>query len=87
MLLVNELARIGLTEGEARVYLSLVKLGLAKVGAIVKDSRVSYSKVYEVLERLGSKGLVSHVMIGDIKHFSSVEPYRLHDYILARHRS
>ncbi|MDQ6666867.1 MAG: hypothetical protein M3Y53_01420 [Thermoproteota archaeon] len=40
--------------------------------------------MYDVLERLGSKGLVSHAMIGDIKHFSSVESYRLHDYILTK---
>ncbi len=51
------------------------------MGAVVKDSKVSYSKVYDVLERLASKGLVSHATIGNIRHFNAVEPYRLRDYL------
>jgi sugar-specific transcriptional regulator TrmB len=78
---IDELASLGLTAGEARVYLTLLKAGPSKVGAIVRDSRVSYSKIYDVLERLAAKGLVSHITIGKIRHFSAAEPYRLHDYI------
>ena len=58
-----------------RVYLSLLKIGSSKVGAIVRGSHVSYSKIYDVLERLSMKGLVSHFTIGDIKHFNAIEPY------------
>ena len=58
-----------------RVYLSLLKIGSSKVGVIVRDSHVSYSKIYDVLERLSMKGLVSHFTIGDIKHFNAIEPY------------
>lgn len=79
--MIEELAALDLTPGEARVYMSLLKLGPSKVGAIVRESRVSYSKVYDVLERLSSKGLSSHVLIGKVRHFSAAEPYRLHDYI------
>lgn len=79
--MLQELSQLGLTDGEARVYLSLLKIGSSKVGAIVRDSHVSYSKIYDVLERLSIKGLVSHVTIGKIKHFNAVEPYRLQDYI------
>jgi sugar-specific transcriptional regulator TrmB len=80
-MMIFELMELGLTNGEAKVYLSLLKLGSSKVGSIVKDCRVSYSKVYDVLERLILKGLVSYVLIGNIKHFNAVEPYRLQDYI------
>ena len=79
--MISELMEIGLTNGEARVYISLLKLGSSKVGSIVMDSRVSYSKVYDVLERLIMKGLVSFILIGDIRHFNAVEPYRLQDYV------
>jgi sugar-specific transcriptional regulator TrmB len=44
-LLKDDLNHLGLTDGEAKVYLSLLKLGSAKVGAIVRDSSISYSKV------------------------------------------
>jgi predicted transcriptional regulator len=82
MSMLNEdLNKLGLTNGEARVYLSLLKLGSAKVGAIVRDSTISYSKVYDVLQRLSIKGLVSQIIVENIKHFNAVEPYRLHEYI------
>jgi sugar-specific transcriptional regulator TrmB len=79
--MIQGLSQLGLTNGEARVYLSLLKIGSSKVGPIVRDSHVSYSKVYDILERLSLKGLVSYVTIGKIKHFNAVEPYRLQDYI------
>lgn len=66
------------------MYLSLLKRGSSKAGSIVRDSGVSYSKVYDVLERLGSKGLVSHVLIGKVRHYSAAEPYRLEDYIASK---
>lgn len=80
-MLKEDLNKLGLTNGEARVYLSLLKLGSAKVGAIVRDSTISYSKVYDVLQRLSIKGLVSQIIVENIKHFNAVEPYRLHEYI------
>jgi sugar-specific transcriptional regulator TrmB len=70
-----------LTRGESLVYTALLRLGSSKVAEIVKESRVSYSKVYDVLERLGLKGLVNHRTIDKIRYFQAVEPYRLYDYI------
>ena len=81
MSMLDDLISIGLTSGEAKVFLTLLKLGSAKVGQIVKDSNVSYSKVYDVLDRLSSKGLVSHIIFGNIKYFNAVEPFRLEEYI------
>ena len=79
---IDQLRQLGLSSGEARVYISLLGLyAPSKVGLIVKESHVSYSKVYDVLRRLTEKGLVSHVMINNVKYFSAVEPYRLFDYI------
>lgn len=83
-MLEQQLVDLGLTRGEARVFLSLLKLGSSKVGAVVKDSRVSYSKVYDVLERLASKGLASHATVGNVRRYNAVEPYRLHDYLQKR---
>ena len=80
-MLKEDLNKLGLTNGEARVYLSLLKLGSAKVGEIVKDSTISYSKVYDVLQRLSIKGLASQIIVENIRHFNAVEPYRLHEYI------
>ena len=79
--IMQNLKHLGLTEGEARVYFSLLKLGSTKIGQVVKDSGISRSKVYDVLERLTAKGLVSHITVGEVRHFNAIEPYRLRDYI------
>ena len=82
--MLDDLISIGLTSGEARVFLTLLKLGSSKVGQIVKDSNVSYSKVYDVLDRLSSKGLVSYIISGNVKYFNAVEPYRLEEYVKSK---
>jgi len=77
----NELKKMGLTEGEASVYLALLKLGSSTVGPIVKESGISYSKIYEVLGRLLEKGLVSFILRDKTKYFQSVEPNRLLEFL------
>jgi len=54
------LQRVGLTPGEAKIYLALLELGQSTTGPIVNKSKVSTSKTYKILERLENKGLVSH---------------------------
>jgi len=77
----NELTNLGLTTGEAKVYLALLKIGSSTVGPIVKESKLAYSNIYEVLERLIKKGLVSFIKKEKTKHFQAMEPYRLEEYI------
>jgi len=77
----DELKRLGLTEGEANVYLALLKIGSSTVGLIVKESGVSYSKIYEVLGRLIEKGLVSFIIKEKTKYFQSVKPNRLLEFL------
>ena len=75
------LEEIGLTTGEVKVYLALLRLGASKTGAIAKQADVSSSKVYKILDRLEKKGLAGHVFRGEIKYFSAMEPKRLLDYL------
>jgi len=77
----NELTGIGLTQGESKVYLALLKLGSSTVGPIVKESKIAYSNIYEVLERLLKKGLVSFIIKEKTKYFSAAEPYRVEEYL------
>jgi len=79
--MLEDLKRIGLTDGESRVYLALLKLGSSTVGPIVKDSGISYSKIYEVLGRLLEKGVISYTLKEKTKHFQSVAPTRLLDVL------
>jgi HTH-type transcriptional regulator, sugar sensing transcriptional regulator len=71
------LEEIGLTNGESRVYLALTYLGISSVGPIINKSSVSRSKIYDVLNRLIVKGLVTTIIEGKIKKFNSVSPNQL----------
>jgi predicted transcriptional regulator len=77
----KELQSMGLTEGEAKVYEALLFLGSSTVGPIVNRSKVSYSNIYEILDRLTVKGLVSYVIKEKTKRFQAADPSRINDYL------
>lgn len=71
------LEKIGLTPGEAKIYLALLDLGQVTTGPIVDKSGVSTSKTYKILKRLEKKGLVSHIIKRNIVHWLAVNPERI----------
>ena len=75
------LERIGLTNGESRVYLALLKLGISTIGKIIKEANVSNSKIYDILDRLNKKGLVSSIIIHNTRNFEAKDPSRLKEFI------
>jgi sugar-specific transcriptional regulator TrmB len=75
------LEKIGLTKSEAKVYLALLELGSTTKGPIVSASGVSSSKIYELLDKLADKGLVSSVVTAGVKHFEAAPPSRILDYL------
>lgn len=77
----SQLVQLGLTDGEARTYLALLKTGPSTVGPIAKTAHISYSKIYEVLERLLDKGLVSVIKKNNAHQYQAVEPAQLTNYI------
>jgi HTH-type transcriptional regulator, sugar sensing transcriptional regulator len=76
-----KLEQLGLTNGESRVYLALLKLRHSTVGPIFRESGVANSKIYDVLNRLAEKGLVSFTIKENVKHFQALPPKRLRDYL------
>lgn len=74
------LHNIGLTKGEVKVYLALLKIGEAKKSQIAKEAEVSSSKVYEICDRLHTKGLVGHIYRGKVRHFNAMEPQRILEF-------
>lgn len=72
---------IGLTKSEINVYLALLKLGQATAGPIVDEAKVTRSKIYDILERLKNKGLVSYITKESTKYFSAADPHCLLNYL------
>ncbi len=74
------LREIGLSEGEIKVYLALLKLGEAKKTELAKEAGVSSSKIYEICSKLQRKGIVGFILKDNKKHFQAMEPKRLLDF-------
>jgi len=80
-MITEALKKIGLTQGEIKVYLALLEIGSSSIGEIIKKSKVSGSKTYEVLDRLIDKGLVSSIIKNNVKHFEAASPEKILDYL------
>lgn len=78
---MKTLEQIGLTKNESITYLTLLKLGTSKTGLILKKSGLNSGKIYEILNSLKEKGLVSETIINGIKHFTSAPPQQLLQYM------
>jgi len=75
------LQELGFTPGEEKVYLALLRLGSSTSGPIARDAGVSRSKLYEILEKLARKGVVSHYKKNNISYFRAGPPRRILDYL------
>ena len=78
---LSSLREIGLTDGEVRVYLALLKLGATKTGKLATSAKVSSSKVYKILARLEQKGLASHVLREGVTYYQALSPKHLLEYL------
>jgi len=71
----------GLTKNESIVYLTLLQIGTSRTGKILKSSKLNSGKIYEILNSLMNKGLVSESIIDNIKNFSAAPPNEIINYI------
>lgn len=53
------LDKLGLSQYEKQAYLTLLQLGRAKSKKISKESKVSYGRIYEILDKLEERGLIT----------------------------
>ncbi len=74
------LESIGLTRNESVIYLTLLKTGQSKTGTILKESGLNSGKIYEILESLKRKGLISEAIIDGIKQYAAAPPAQLLEY-------
>jgi DNA-binding MarR family transcriptional regulator len=65
---------IGLTEIEAKVYVTLLGLGGAGAGEIIKKTGLHKATVYNVLQQLIEKGVASYILIGKERFFKAEDP-------------
>ncbi len=81
------LEEIGFTKGEVKVYIALLELGTVTSGPIILKSKVARSKVYEILEKLKEKGLVSDFIKNETRYFQALTPLKILDYLKVREQT
>lgn len=74
-----KLERLGLSRNESRIYLFLLKHDSATTGPIIRETGIANSRVYESLNTLIGKGLVTYTLQKDGKHFSAADPGKFAD--------
>jgi sugar-specific transcriptional regulator TrmB len=75
------LLKIGLTGNEADIYLALLELGPSLVSKIVEKTKINRTNIYDRIERLINKGLVSYVIKNNRKCFYAAKPERIMRYL------
>lgn len=78
------LLKIGLTGNEADIYLALLELGPSLVSKIVEKTKINRTNIYDRIERLINKGLVSYVIKNNRKYFYAAKPERIIRYLEER---
>ena len=74
---LQPLRDLGLSDNEINVYVVLLKIGSSTASTLSEKSGMYRPYVYDTLDRLQEKGLVSYVHQKNKKFFSAVHPDRL----------
>lgn len=73
----EDLTSLGFNRNEAKVYVSLIKFGKADANQIIKDTKFHKNIVYDNLEKLIDKGLVTFIIDKNKKLFQIASPEML----------
>ena len=73
--------QLGFLEAEVDVYTSLLRLGPSLVSKLHKETGLHRTHIYDLLEKLREKGLVSIFIQSGKKHFQAAPPAKIISYI------
>lgn len=75
------LEELGLTKNEVKIYIALLELGTTSAGDLIKKVGMHRAAVYNLIDILIDKGLVSYVIKSNRKYFEAQDPDRLLEYV------
>lgn len=77
----ESLRKLGLTEGEIKTYIALLKLVRAPITKISSETKLNRTGLYDIMENLINKGLVSYVFEEKKKYYTAAKPSRILEYL------
>ncbi len=75
---------MGLSNAEAKIYITLVELGDSKVGPIIEKSSLVSSVVHTNINHLVNKGWISYIKRGKIKIYKAIPPKNIINFLEER---
>ncbi len=81
---IERLVELGFSHNEAKVYITLAKLGVAKAGVIAKYSDLDRSSMYNALQSLLKKGLASYNLVGKTRYFQCSNTGNIMSYLTSK---
>lgn len=75
------LKKIGLSEGELKVYKALLELGITSVNKIHEKVGMDRRNIYDILNKLIEKGLISYIEENGKRTFKLASPDKILSYI------
>jgi sugar-specific transcriptional regulator TrmB len=73
-MLEQNLSKLGFSPSEIKIYLHLLKTGSSYANKISSEIKINRTNVYEALDRLISKGVISFIVRNGIKWFEAKSP-------------
>lgn len=83
---IEKLKKIGLSEREAKVYVCLLQLGEASVSEVAKKADINRSLLYDFLDALSKKGLVTYIIKNNVRFYRPAEPTKIRDLLKEREK-
>lgn len=83
---VRDIQRLGLTEKEAKFYLTSLRLGPTSMQILARKAKIDRGTAYHVAMTLEEKGLFGQLTQGKRPLFGVTSPARLYTYVEAKKR-
>lgn len=77
----KQLSKLGLSEAESIIYHSVLKLGTATVRDVSKDCGIHRTNIYDILEKLKEKGLITFIKRGKTMNYRISDPNNLYEIL------
>ncbi|MBI4176061.1 MAG: helix-turn-helix domain-containing protein [Candidatus Aenigmarchaeota archaeon] len=75
------LGKMGLSKGEIKVYSALLDMGLAPVNRIHEETGIERRNIYDILNKLIERGLISYITENKKRLFQASHPNKILGYI------
>ena len=73
-MLEQNLSKLGFSPSEIKIYLHLLKTGSSYANKISSETKINRTNVYEALDRLIAKGVISFITRNKVKWFEAKSP-------------